>query len=407
MGGFYYDLQNKNEITSVSLHANKKPKYDYKKNIVEWVSWDNKNVIPPIVGAKEWNYEDNNYKYRTEENKKYYEVEDENLTIKSYGKEGENGPDLCVSYGKVPLITSIIKDNFTVGVANNWSESSFESTLSDMFNGLKSLSPYAKFASQALNKMQKDQQEYADSKSGLLGTFEGMLMNAIDIIKPYVDEGTDYLNRALVTQTSRFSNYTGTGISIGGLDMKFTLFPDWDSDGNIVGIYDKLNLLYPYILGSYIPPEKSFAELESSSSIGVKEVFDSVVGWQLPPGGYRADIKNLDTIHEGTLKLKFGTFYSIENLVVKDFQMTFSKQMVKMPKRAGNSIINTVSPLYCEIQISFYPSCKYSNKSLEKFTEGNREGLFDLESKLDNYIKNIKTSKGDYLKNLLKIKSNV
>lgn len=396
MGGFYYDIQNSNKLVSVSLHANRKLK---NKSTGEWTNWADHSVKPPIVGAKD-------YDSSKSETFKYYEVDNPSIIIKD-NKGNSSGVD--VSYGTVPLITSIIKENFTVGIANNWAESGFSSTISDAFNSLKPWAPYAKFSSEKLTEMINRQRELKKETSLDSILAEG-LMNGAEFIKPYVDKGTEYLNRAMVTQTSRFTNYTGTGISIGGLDMKFTIFPDWDDDGNFITIYDKLNNLYPYFLGKYLPPTKNLEDLyENKETFTMSDLWDTFVGWQLPPGGYQADMRSIDIIQVGTLKLKFGPFYSIDNLVVKDVQMTFSKQLVKQPQYSafnnGSSLVSKVSPLYCDIQISFVPASKYSELSLNKFTSGSDiKALENIGVELTNELVKVRTENEQ---TLLKIKSNV
>jgi hypothetical protein len=104
------------------------------------------------------------------------------------------------------------------------------------------------------------------------------------------------------------------------------------------------------------------------------------LGWQCPPGGLKSNLQNYDTIQEGTLKLQFGPYYSIDNLVIRDVQLSFSKQMVKVANNSGNTN-TTIMPLYCDVLMSFQPVIRYTDKNLEDlFSGGKTKGSIETAS---------------------------
>jgi hypothetical protein len=108
--------------------------------------------------------------------------------------------------------------------------------------------------------------------------------------------------------------------------------------------------------------------------------------------GFKANIKNVDVVQEGTLLLKFGAYYMIDNLVVENATFNFSKQMTKNPQGYHN-YGEILSPLYCEVTIQLRPATKYSDISLKKFVfRGSRESNDTIAMIEDKLRKN--TAKG-------------
>ena len=130
-------------------------------------------------------------------------------------------------------------------------------------------------------------------------------------------------------------------------------------------------------------------------------ILDSIdpdfVQWMCPPGGFRANIHFIDFIQPGTLKLKFGSYFSIPNLVCENATFNFSKQMVKDPaayynyKSTGeeNKFDDIISPLYCDVTLQFRPCTKFSDKTLKQYImgAGNKNTLdrvnFNMRQKLE------------------------
>ena len=324
ISGFYYDAQKNNKLLSVTLHPNMK-------------------------------------------------TEDGGITWKPV--TGEVDSD---GYSMTPIATAILKEDFVVGIANNWMDFSGGDTINQAWNSLKPFAPYAKYAAEHLQEMARLGDELKE-RGGLEGFISNGLNDVVNNIAPYIDKAADYLNRSLVVQGTRFSYYAGTGTSFGNLQMKYIIFGDW-INGKFLTVHQQLDKLYPYILGKYVPWDTKNKD----------NILNQFVGWQLPPGGFKADVKNVDIVQKGTLKLKFGGYYSIPNIVVKDVQLTFSKQMIKNPQPATGD--NKISPLYCDIQMTLQPATKYTDVSLKNFIEGKgtTQDICEIETMISDNLRNIK-----------------
>lgn len=287
-----------------------------------------------------------------------------------------------VKYRKEPLATAILKEDFTVAIANSWADFQGGDQISQLFNSVKPFAAYAKYASEHLDIMSKKGHE---AEKTLDGVAVKWINKAVDFVRPYLDKGVDYLNRALVVQGSRFSYYAGTGTSFGNLAMKFTIFADW-KDGTFKTVHEQLAEIYPYIMGKYIDWDDS----DKSNSL------NEFLGWQTPPGGYKADVRDVDTFVEGTLLINFGGYYSIPNIVIKDAQLTFSKQMVKNPLLPFR-----ISPLSCDVQLTLQAATKFSDRMLSNFVNGNytTEDVTEIEKMLEENLRMVKNENGKLLGN--------
>ena len=303
VSGFYHDLQKKNRLMSVTLHPS--------------TVTDDKGVT--------W-------------------------TKVTEGISGKGD----IKYRKEPIAIAILKEDFTIAIANSWTDFNGGDTLNQIWNSVRPFAAYASYAAEHLQKMSDAGHELGDLGNAAVKFLE----NAIDTALPYVKKGVDYLNRSLVVQGSRFSYYGGTGTSFGNLAMKFTLFADWKevSEGSYKykTVHDQLQELNPYLMGKYVNWDG-----DPNNSL------NQFIGWQTPPGGFKADVKNVDNFVEGTLLLNFGGYYCIPNIVIRDAQFVFSKQMVKDHKKP-----NTISPLSCDVTLTLQPATKFSDVMLFDFCNG-------------------------------------
>ena len=214
------------------------------------------------------------------------------------------------------------------------------------------------------------------------GTWAEKLNNGLEEARKFIGKNGNYLNHSLVVQGTRFSYYAGTGTSFSNLNMKFTLFADY-INGKFKTVHDQLDKLYPYIMGQYVNVNGSNKGGEAKEAGNLDEFF----GWQKAPGGFKPDIKNIDKAIFGTLKLKFGSYYSIRNLAVRDAQISFSKQLVKKPANPNSNDYSKdgLSPLYCDVVLSFQPVTKFSDVALRTFVEGTttEQGRGKLENDLN------------------------
>lgn len=322
ISGWYYDLQLKNRLTSASLHPNRVLSEDQS-------DWN------PIEGEKDPDYTD----------------------------EGKN------AYAKDPICRAIITEDFNVSVANTWSDFGGD-MLGQMWESIKPLAPYASTFKQMISdavadyRNPKNKERLARIKESKVSSTMADIMISLDNKLNDPNSGidiTDYLNRALVVQGTRFSYYSGSGTSFGNLMMKFTIFPTYDGT-EYKSVDSQISKILPYCIGKFV----SGTDGLNMNSSETQKMIDSMIGWQKPPGGFKANVKNVDVIQEGTLMLRFGAYYSIPNLVVENANFNFSKQMTKNPETSK------ISPLYCDVAIQLRPATKYSDNSLKDFVLSRR-----------------------------------
>ena len=328
LSGWYYDLQLNNRLVCATLHPNKIPNGN---------NWDDPTT-----------------------------TDDDN-------------PE----YAAKPICKAIVTEDFNVAVANSWSDFGGD-MLGQIWESVKPLAPYADSFKKGINNAVTRYKEMLNSnksedKNRLSKIKESDVSKAMANAMIWLDEKlnkpggidiTDYLNRSLVVQGTRFSYYSGSGTSFGNLMMKFTLFPTYDGT-KFITVDEQVKDILPYCIGKFVSGTEGLLSDEERQKEGsVAKLVDDMISWQKPPGGFKANVKNVDIVQEGTLLLKFGAYYMIENLVIENATFNFSKQMTKNPGgyKSGNSII---SPLYCDVTIQLRPATKYSDVSLRKFVFGN------------------------------------
>ena len=294
-------------------------------------------------------------------------------------------------YESQPLCTSILAEDFNIGISNNWTDCGGDA-LGEMWNQVKQYAPYVGKVAEVVEKMHNAQQgqEY-NGAAGWMAKIVDYLGTPDENNRSVLQKTTDYMNRVLVVQGTRFSYYSGTDINFGTLTMKFTVLPTW-KDGRFITVNEQIDALYPYFVGEFV---QGIAPEVDKVLPGAKEF----IGWQKPPNGFEPNVHNVDTVQKGTFKLKLGAYYSIYNLVIADAQFNYSKQMVKKPigddtrmtVAMGNKLNadlkkqklsppveksedmladSIISPLYCDILLTFKPATKYSDESLKKFVSG-------------------------------------
>jgi hypothetical protein len=312
-GGFYYDQQLDNPLMRVTLHPN--TKYTG-------------------IGPEYWDHADNL----------------------------EEGTDTW-RYSKDPIATAVLNEDFSVDIANTWSDFGGD-PISTMFNEQKTMAPYLKDIAQALHTI-SEKTMAADTKEGGGNKLYEAIAKVTDFVADNQEKQAVYLNRALVVKGTRFSYYGGTGLNFNNLVMKFTLFPKIEG-GQFITIKEQLKTIMPYIIGDYI----DVTELGDSD---VGKFAKEFASWQLPPAGFASDIKDVDVVQQGTMKLRFGAYYALDNLVIGGCTFNFSKTMVKDPT-VGASVYVTgqkISPMYCDVTLQFKPATKYSRNKLEEFINAN------------------------------------
>lgn len=326
ISGWYYDLQLNNRLTCATLHPNMELSEDQTK----WIPC---------------------------------------RTTKTMLDSDKDNPES--EYREEPICRAIINEDFNVSVANSWSDFGGD-MLGQIWESVKPLAPYADAFQNMIAQAVKDyndpnNKEQVDkiNESFVSKTMANLMEAANNAMNNGKIDITDYLNRSLVAQGTRFSYYSGSGTSFGNLMMKFTLFPTYDEKKGFVTVDDQVDKLFPYCIGKFVKGTDGLDEsFKSEEGKELQKAIDNMIGWQKPPGGFKANVKNVDVVQDGTLLLKFGAYYSIANLVVENANFNFSKQMVKNPNINSAQLI---SPLYCDITIQLRPATKYSDISLRKF----------------------------------------
>lgn len=322
ISGWYYDLQLENRLTSATLHPSKI------KVGTEWKKFSDDSV------DEKW-------------------------------KEGD--PDYDQFYSKRPICSAIITEDFNVSVANSWSAFGGD-MLGQMWESVKPMAPYVGVFKGMIHEAVADYESASKEdrariqESAASSTLAGVMKTLDNAFQSETGANiTDYLNRALVVQGTRFSYYSGSGTSFGNLVMKFTVFPKFEN-GKFKSVDEQMSDIYPYCIGEYVSGTDGVTDFVEDES--TKNLIDNMIGWQKPPGGFESYVRDVDVIQPGTLMLRFGAFYAITNLVVENANFNYSKQMVKNPDPNEKSIL---SPLYCDVTIQLKPATKYSSNSLNEF----------------------------------------
>ena len=330
ISGFYYDQQITNPILMVGLYPNQKwkPNEDGSGGVWSDVSKSDGEEYP--------SYTD------------------------STGKTITPPP-----YSETPICTSIITDEFQVSIANTFSDFGGD-PIGEMWNSYKPMAPYISEISKGLQSISKTTDEWLNKEhnsgreSGdlfsrgveALGKLAGQIGNSQQNM-------AQYLSRSLVVQGTRFSYYSGTGIDFGNLQMKFTVFSQYNIDGKFETVDDQIKKILPYVIGEF----KKVDELGDGE---VGQFISEFASWQMPPGNFTADLKNVDVVQKGTLKLRIGPYFALENMVISGCQLQYSKALIKDPTSDKVSMY----PMSCEVTLVLKPVTKFSRNSLERFIFG-------------------------------------
>lgn len=270
-------------------------------------------------------------------------------------------------YAEDSICTSIIQEDFQVSIANTYSGFGGD-PLGEMWNSQKPMAPYMLEIAKGLRTISRKTEEYQNKANAKGSSVWDKAMSGLSNILDKVASGQEnmgkYLSRALVVQGTKFSYYGGTGIDFGNLQMKFTIFSQYIKEGNsyvFKSVNDQIEKILPYVIGEYV----SVTELGDGE---VGKFVQEFASWQMPPGNFAANLKNIDIIQQGTLKLRIGPYIAIENLVINGCQFEFSKALVKNPERGMSDKL--LYPLSCAVTLTLKPITQYSLNSLKRFVFG-------------------------------------
>jgi hypothetical protein len=110
-----------------------------------------------------------------------------------------------------------------------------------------------------------------------------------------------------------------------------------------------------------------------------KEFVERHFKWQMPPGGFRADLKNVDNVQRGTLKLRINDMYTLENLVITSMNVSYSRIPCKHPLESEQG---KIIPLYADVVLNFQPATVYTDTALRAFVEGKAWAAIDSDKKM-------------------------
>lgn len=417
--GFYYDIQTKDPATRLSLHPNttitgytsdiwdndtKNTKiYNTgKANMIPiWEDFSDKKVAYPLVSSKRFGKD-----RQTPEVIKWFHPEEEENFPDAYKGTGQNGQWLIQAkevgsstlenypYAKEPICSAILNEDFRVSISNNFSKLGGD-PLGDIINSAKSGLPIMEEIGKFLKSIAKKTTETSKNWKE-----EGKETTRIDTLGKFLNMASSWggmskalLNRAIVFQGARFSYFGGTGVAFDNVALNYTLFPYWDTEDcdergfpKFKTIYDQLEIILPYVIGDFVPLVFSEVVKKDGDSKAVsflkdidaeaKGVISSFGSWQLPPAGFEATIKDIDVIQKGTLKLKVGSLYSIDNIVITSCNFSLSKQLIKHPQadvhleNATEDASQFLTPAFCDVQLGLKPVSMPSKNSLLRFIRG-------------------------------------
>ena len=314
---FYYDEQLTNKMTLVSLHASTEPG-------------------PPPKYSKAW----------------------------SGKKLDDDG-----FYGEDPICKSVIAEDFTVSINNTFSEFGGDAIGQAWTSFVQPLAPYVGAVGNDIEKIAQkaaglandlaSKSEYEFVKTGA----KGIQKIADYITGKDANDGLtatqrlqSVMSRKLIVQGTMFSYYGGTGIDFGNLSMKFNVFSGYDENGSYKTVKEQVDKFMWYVMGDFKPVTE------------IGDVGKQFANWQIAPGGYMSEIRDIDQCQWGTLKLLVGPYFAVEGLVIKGAQLQYSKALAKNPNVGDTT---QLEPLCCEVTLLLAPASKSSAERLKRFAYGN------------------------------------
>ena len=367
--GFYYDSQLLNPLYTITLHPNTRaiPKSD---GVLDWVppgpaSVDTgDDLVSRSLRKTVSGYQHHDTKW------------DAHFTNGYSGESGgtgddgwlppiDNGPNS--KYYAEPVMSCIFGEDFNFSVTNEWGGFDGGNAIEDIFKSVKPFAPIVSRLGEGLKGASKSMEGYNGFGSGIVSTLTGFA----DRLGGAAKEIGGTLNKALYVQGTRYQLYNGTSTGFGNLSMKCTLLSDWQETWpgsgvtRFLTVYDQLNALYPYCVGFYEREQGGLGWLSQKLPEKVRKPIDDFVkdyvGWQSPPAGFEANTKNVDVCNKGTLRMMFGGYYTIDNLVVRGWNVNLSRQMCKHPV-TGRGV-----PLYADVMLELQPASVYTDIRLARF----------------------------------------
>lgn len=330
--GFYYDSQLVDPFLSISLHANTVKKGN------EWV-WYTGETLDPVSDS---------------EGSTHYMAE--------------------------PLARCIMPEDLVYSIGNNFTDWNGGNMLESMFESFK---PYAPILSKAAEGLEKGAGE-VDKENNFGGAIVKTLGNFAKGAAPWMKSASQFLNKALLVQGTRFAYYNGTSFNFNNLEMKYTVFSDYIADGSFLSVEDYIKKIAPYVMGEYHPVTNY---LKTTGNATADKFLHDYVGFQDPPAGFTMDTKNLNNVLKGTMRLNIGGLWAIENLVIKNMNVVLSKVQAKDPIIPGNVI-----PMYADITLQLAPASMIVDTGYSNIV--NHKGLVNIrDAAKESYASELETLK--------------
>lgn len=340
--GFYYDSQLVDPFLSISLHANTVKKGN------EWVLYSGE-TLDPVSNSP---------------NSSHYMAE--------------------------PLARCIMPEDLVYSIGNNFTDWNGGNMLESMFESFK---PYAPILGKAAEGLEKGAGE-VDKENNFGAAVVKTLGNFAKGAAPWMKSASQFLNKALLVQGTRFAYYNGTSFNFNNLEMKYTVFSDYVADGSFLSVEDYIKKIAPYVMGEYHPVTNY---LKTTGNATADKFLHDYVGFQDPPGGFTMDTKNLDNVLKGTMRLNIGGLWAIENLVIKNMNVVLSKVQAKDPTKPGNVI-----PMYADITLQLAPACMIVDTGYDNIV--NHKGLVSIrDAAMDTYANELERMRDDLKEELNKL----
>lgn len=369
--GFYYDHQMMNPLYTVTLHPNTRARAPQDNDF----DWSN-----DLVNKKD--------AFEIE----HFDTKWEEFLTNGYSgaSSGTNGGYLpgidpfkpWSKYYAEPICSSIFSEDFMFSLNNEWSSWDGGNAIENLFKTAKPYAPMMTSLAQGLKGAEKSM----EGLNGFGASAVQAMTNLAGTAGDAFNKAGNKLNKALYIQGTRYSMYNGTSTHFGNMSMKFTVLSDWvqdwpspngDAPWRFSTVYDKIRRIFPYALGFYRPERGGLGWLWEEIKVKkeISEPIDKFIaeyaGWQSPPGGYEASTKNINNVQKGTLRLVLGGYYTIDNLVIKNWTVNMSRQLCKNPDKPEEMV-----PLYADIQIDLAPAGVYTDAKLDQFI--NQGGMKEI-----------------------------
>lgn len=426
--GFYYDIQKVNPTMTVTVHPNTVPiprfqstvssdgksQNDFQYGRIDWVAPDDK-------GLKSFKEKTSNDVYTQLINKFYSpEASDFLPPLTTQYKGDDTGINWSAKYTKTPLLTSFSSEDFILDTVNNWLSNDMGNEIENLYNRFRPIAPKLAKAAKLITRAS------GSINTGVLGEVVGAFNTGVNRFASKVKQGANFVgDNALRIQGTRYSYYGGSDVNFNNLNFRTTFFSEMQGN-KFVPCTEQLKLILPYIVGNHVEFRRQDLQHFGWLTDGIKWTAETVggyysmgenyvvgdgsksadqakaegaakarkavewainefatyleqsklIGWQAPPAGFHMIDREIDICNKGSFRLVFGGRYTVENMVIRQCTISFSRVNCKDPT-AGHLDWkeSDTFPLYADINLVFQPVSQFTNRNLERFVNLQGTGL--------------------------------